>query len=77
MFDICPLFAITLYALTISAGEKLPDPSANERSFGKRFFENQKFTKYSLVLFRPISLRSFIDTIFTDFIRASLKDIGP
>ena len=38
-----PLFAITLYALTISAGEKLPDPSAKERSLGSLDFSNPKF----------------------------------
>ena len=45
MLGIYPLFAITLYALTISEGEKLPEPKDSDKSLGSLFLSNPKFFK--------------------------------
>ena len=40
-----PFDAITLKALTISAGEKFPEPRARDKSFGNLDFVYPKFSK--------------------------------
>ena len=58
------MFAKTLKPLATSAGEKLPDPKAKLRSWGSLSKPKPKLSTVSDDFFIPISLKSFIETIF-------------
>ena len=68
---------MTPNALTISAGEKFPDPRAKERSLGILFFSNPNFSIVSADLSIPTPLSNLIETILIDLISALLKDVNP
>ena len=61
----------------IQAAEKLHEPKARDKSLGSLDFVKPKLFKYVWEFSIPSSLKSLIETILTDFTRASLIDIGP